>query len=80
LAKKSNEQRAYEKSIKFVVRFSNGRDIVEEFVATRVWPLDRNTYKEFTLDDVSLPLMVLRASCPVLVSTSRKSKAKATRT
>ena len=37
-----DERRACEKAIKFVVRFSSGRDLVEEFVAAGIWPLDRN--------------------------------------
>lgn len=40
-------QEACEKALDNVVRFNGGHDLVEEFVGSGVWPLDRNTWRNF---------------------------------
>lgn len=55
-AEKSDTQRACERAFKFAVRLRSSHDLVEKFLAAGVWPLGRNTWKEFTYADVSLPL------------------------
>lgn len=55
-AEKSNAWRACERAFELAIRISCGRGLVEEFLASGVWPLGHNTWKEFTCVGVALPL------------------------
>lgn len=56
MAMESDCWTACERAFEYAVRFRGGRDLVEEFVAARVWPLGRNTWKNFNYERVRLPI------------------------
>jgi len=51
----SEERRAYDQAFALACRFSGGRDLVEEMVATDYWPLGRRN-DEFTIEMVQVPV------------------------
>lgn len=48
--------KACEKAFEYMVWFCGMRDPVEGFVATKVWPLGRNTWKDFSCEKMRLSI------------------------
>lgn len=60
----SEKREACEKDFEYAVWFSSGRDLVEEFAFVGVWPLGRNTWKDFSCRRMWLPILGVEDGMP----------------